>query len=59
MANAENGSEPILCICISVIINTMLKLMFTSTQKLRVNKTLGIKNYRKEVGALIFYQSLK
>ena len=49
-ANTENGGEPILyvCVCISVlcicfcttIINTMLKLMMTLTQTLRVNKAL-------------------
>ena len=35
-----NGSEPILCICVYVIKNTMLmlKLTLTQTQTLRVNK---------------------
>ena len=52
MVNAENGSEPILCICITIIINTLLKLIpaLTPTQTLRMNKALGMKSYFKEMG---------
>ena len=37
-SDAKVGSEPILCICISFIINTMLELMLMQTQTLHVNK---------------------
>ena len=43
-ANIENGSEPILCVCVSVIINTMIKVDVNvdAYAKSRVNKALVV-----------------